>query len=180
MAVVGSGVGVAIVAGGALLTTFNEGLSDLLGVSRVTFAMSRGKDLPEDLSQMSSDKNPWRSVLFVGAIAILVVAFSPFIIAVAVSSFGTLLYYTITNLSALKLKEAQRMFPRVLAISGLVGCLGLAFLLPLEDVAVGLAILLGGLSFRRLRIFMSRHPTHRPSLTFGESIESVPAGSNRW
>jgi basic amino acid/polyamine antiporter, APA family len=156
MLVVGSGVGIAIVVAGALLTTFNEGLSDLLGVSRVAFAMSRGKDLPEDLSYLSSDKNPWRSVLFVGAIGILVAAFAPFVVAVAVSSFGTLLYYTITNLSSLKLEKAQRMFPRVLAISGLVGCLGLAFLLPPEDVLVGLVILVAGIAFRGLRILINR------------------------
>jgi basic amino acid/polyamine antiporter, APA family len=156
MIVAGSGLGLAIVAGGALLTTFNEGLSDLLGVSRVAFAMSRGKDLPEDLSHLSSAKNPWRSVLFVGAIAILVAAFAPFVVAVAVSSFGTLLYYTITNLSALKLEKAQRMFPRVLAMAGLVGCVGLAFLLPPEDVAVGLVILLAGILFRGLRVLTNR------------------------
>jgi len=156
MMVVGSGVGVAIVTGGALLTTFNEGLSDLLGVSRVAFAMSRGKDLPEDLSRLGSDKNPWRSVLFVGAIAILVAAFAPFVVAVAVSSFGTLLYYTVTNLSALRLERSQRIFPRFLAVSGLVGCLGLAFLLPPEDVAVGLCILAVGIGFKGLRTFMKR------------------------
>jgi basic amino acid/polyamine antiporter, APA family len=155
MLVVGSGVGVALIASGALLTTFNEGLSDLLGVSRVAFAMSRGKDLPENLSHLSSDKNPWRSVLFVGAIAILVAAFAPFVLALAVSSFGTLLYYTITNLSALRLEKTQRMFPRVLAISGLVGCVALAFLLPPEDVAVGLVILAAGILFRGLRVLTS-------------------------
>ncbi len=156
MMVVGSALGVAIVAGGALLTTFNEGLSDLLGVSRVAFAMSRGKDLPEDLSHLTSDKNPWRSVLFVGAIAILVAAFAPFVVAVAVSSFGTLLYYTVTNLSALRLEKNQRIFPRFLVVSGLVGCVALAFLLPPEDVVIGLAILVAGISFRALRVLMRR------------------------
>ena len=156
MLAVGSGIGFATVAVGALLTTFNEGLSDLLGVSRVAFAMSRGKDLPEDLSHLGSDKNPWRSVLFVGGVAILVAAFAPFVVAVAVSSFGTLLYYTVTNLSALRLEKTQRMFPRFLAISGLVGCVGLAFLLPPEDVAIGLGILLIGLALRGIRVFLTR------------------------
>ena len=156
MLAVGSGIGLAIVAVGALLTTFNEGLSDLLGVSRVAFAMSRGKDLPEDLSRLGSDKNPWRSVLFVGGVAILVAAFAPFVVAVAVSSFGTLLYYTVTNLSALRLEKTQRMFPRFLAISGLVGCVGLAFLLPPEDVAIGLGILLIGLALQGIRVFLTR------------------------
>jgi len=152
MAAVGSAVGVAIIAAGALLTTFNEGLSDLLGVSRVAFAMGREADLPQSLAQLGAGQNPWRSVVFVGIIALLVAAFAPFGVAVAVSSFGTLLYYTVTNLSALRLPMQQRTFPRVLAVAGLVGCLGLAFALIPQDIGIGLAILLAGIMYRSLRL----------------------------
>src|SRR5271154_3340567 len=76
MVVVGSSIGVAIVAAGALLTTFNEGLSDLLGVSRVTFAMGRESDMPHGLALLGSTRNPWRSVVLVGVIAMLVAAFA--------------------------------------------------------------------------------------------------------
>jgi basic amino acid/polyamine antiporter, APA family len=150
MVTVGSAVGLAIVAAGALLTTFNEGLSDLLGVSRVAFAMGRGHDLPATLSRISPNANPWRAVLAVGAVAILVAAFAPFELAIAVSSFGTLLYYTVTNLSALRLPSSQRQFPRALAVGGLAGCFGLAFLLPIFDVLVGLGLLAVGLFLRFL------------------------------
>jgi APA family basic amino acid/polyamine antiporter len=152
MVVVGSGVGMVIIAAGALLTTFNEGLSDLLGVSRVAFAMGRESDLPTGLARLGAGQNPWRSVLFVGAISILVAAFAQFYVAVAVSSFGTLLYYSVANLSALRLPKQQRMFPRVLAVAGLVGCAGLAFALAPQEVGIGLAILLAGISFRSLRL----------------------------
>jgi len=152
MVAVGSGVGVAIVAAGALLTTFNEGLSDLLGVSRVAFAMGRESDLPPGLARLGAGQNPWRSVVFVGVISILVAAFAPFYIAVAVSSFGTLLYYTVTNLSALRLAKEQRMFPRLLAVAGLVGCLALAFALAPQVIGIGLVILLVGVIFRILRL----------------------------
>ena len=127
MVAVGSGAGVAIVGASALLTTFNEGLSDLLGVSRVAFAMARELDLPSGLAILGEGSNPWRSVVFVGVISILVAAFAPFYIAVAVSSFGTLLYYTVTNPSALRLTKERRMFPRALPVAGLAGCLILAF-----------------------------------------------------
>jgi APA family basic amino acid/polyamine antiporter len=76
MVALGSGIGPAIVAAGALLTTFNESLSDLLGVSRVTFAMSRVGDLPKGLAHLGPGKNPWLSVLFVGLIATIVSLFS--------------------------------------------------------------------------------------------------------
>ena len=145
-----------IVAAGALLTTFNEGLSDLLGVSRVAFAMGREADLPQALAYLGRGQNPWRSVLFVGIIAVLIAAFAPFGIAVAVSSFGTLLYYTVTNLSALRLPKQQRTFPRWLAVAGLIGCLGLAFSLAPEEIGIGLAILLIGIILRGLRLHIVR------------------------
>jgi APA family basic amino acid/polyamine antiporter len=151
MVVVGSGVGMVIIAAGALLTTFNEGLSDLLGVSRVAFAMGRESDLPTGLARLGAGQNPWRSVLFVGAISILVAAFAPFYVAVAVSSFGTLLYYSVANLSALRLPKQQRLFPRWLAMAGLIGCVSLAFALAPQEVGVGLAILVAGIAFRGLR-----------------------------
>jgi APA family basic amino acid/polyamine antiporter len=151
MIAVGSGLGVVLVAGGALLTTFNEGLSDLLGVSRVAFAMGRQSDLPQGLAKLGAGKNPWRSVIFVGVITLVVAAFAPLELSVAVSSFGTLLYYSITNVSALKLPAAQRMFPRALATAGLAGCLGLAFALSPEYVVIGLVILAVGVVFYGLR-----------------------------
>jgi len=156
MVAVGSGIGIAIIAAGALLTTFNEGLSDLLGVSRVVFAMSRQTDLPRNFSKLGADQNPWRSVLLVGMVAIIVAAFAPFEDAVAISSFGTLLYYTIANLSALRLKKDQRTFPRALSVAGLIGCLALAFSLAPIELVIGIAILLIGLSIRFLRIKLSR------------------------
>jgi basic amino acid/polyamine antiporter, APA family len=161
MVVVGSAGGIAIIAAGALLTTFNEGLSDLLGVSRVAFAMSRGTDMPRNLARLGANQNPWRSVLFVGAISIVVAAFAPFAFAVAVSSFGTLLYYSIANLSALRLKREQRTFPMALSIAGLVGCLGLAFSLAPVEIGIGVAVLLAGILYRTARLTIQRRPARQ-------------------
>ena len=147
----GIGFGAVMIAIGALLTTFNEGLSDLLGVSRVAFAMGREGDLPKGLAVLGSGHNPWRSVLVVGVVSMLVAAFAPFGIAIEVSSFGTLLYYTITNLSALRLEKRQRMFPRWMMFVGLIGCIGLAFALALQSIIVGLVILCAGVGLRCLR-----------------------------
>ena len=151
MIAVGSSLGVALVAGGALLSTFNEGLSDLLGVSRVAFAMGRERDLPTGLARLGAGKNPWRSVIFVGSITLVVAAFAPLELSVAVSSFGTLLYYAITNVSAIKLPRAQRTFPRALAMAGLAGCLGLAFALSPQYIVIGLAILAVGVAYYIIR-----------------------------
>jgi len=148
LVVAGITAGPAIVVTGALITTFNEALSDLLGVSRVAFAMGRGRDLPSRLAHLSLKQNPWVSVLFVGVIAILIAAFAPFTATVEVSSFGTLFYYSITNTSALRLKRADRMFPPWLPAAGLVGCLTLALTLAPEQVFIGLGIAAAGVVFR--------------------------------
>ncbi len=148
MIAVGSIGGVAIAAVGALSTTFNEGLSDLLGVSRVAFAMGRGDDLPSRLARLGPHENPRGAVIAVGAVSIVVAAFLPFAFAIAVSSFGTLLYYSVTNLSCLRLGPGQRRFPAVLAVAGLVGCVALAVSLPLADITVGLGVLGVGIIFR--------------------------------
>jgi APA family basic amino acid/polyamine antiporter len=152
MTMLGSTLGVIIISAGALLTTFSEGLSDLLGVSRVAFAMGRETDLPRGLAKLGKGQNPWRSVLFVGTISILIAAFAPLTIVIAVSSFGILLYYSVTNLSALKLLFKQRMFPAWLAVAGLISCLGLAFALAPQEIGIGLAILLVGIVYRAFRL----------------------------
>ena len=99
---------------------------------------------------MGADKNPWRSVVFAGVITLVIAAFADLTLSVAISSFGTLLYYSITNVSALRLQANQRTFPRILAVAGVVGCLGLAFSLAQQYVVIGLAILAAGLVFRLL------------------------------
>lgn len=157
MLAVGSLTGFSLVILGALSTTFNEGLSDLLGVSRVAFAMGRGSDLPKPLAHVGPTQNPWVAVLAMGIVATLVAAFAPFTIAIAVSSFGTLLYYCVTNMSALRLPKSQRMFPRWMAVAGLVGCVGLAFALAPIEVVIGLAILASGVMFRLLWLSARSH-----------------------
>jgi APA family basic amino acid/polyamine antiporter len=152
MTVLDIALGVVIITAGALLTTFNEGLSDLLGVSRVAFAMGREANLPQGLAKLGKGQNPWRSVLFVGIISILVAAFASLTIAIAVSSFGILLYYSVTNLSAFKLPAGQRMFPHWFPVLGLIGCLALAFSLAPKEIGIGLTILLVGIIYRVIRL----------------------------
>jgi APA family basic amino acid/polyamine antiporter len=98
-------------------------------------------------------------VFVVGVVSILVAAFAPFGIAIEVSSFGTLLYYAVTNLSALRLEKRQRMFPRWMMFAGLVGCLGLAFALATQSIIVGLVILFAGLILRSLRRMLKNKKT---------------------
>ncbi len=43
-----------------------------------------------------------------------------------------LIYYSITNLAALRLSREQGLFPRWIAVAGLAACLFLAFWVPLS------------------------------------------------
>jgi APA family basic amino acid/polyamine antiporter len=158
MLALGSGVGLIVVTAGALVTTFNEDLSDALGVSRVVFAMARGGDLPAALARLAAQANPVWAVTATGVGAAVLTLVVPFGTQVAISSFATLLYYTLTNLAALRLRRAQRRYPRWLAACGLVCCLGLAFSLAPLEWLVGFGALGVGLLYRLMRRRWKTHP----------------------
>ena len=61
------------------------------------------------------------------------------------SAFTILVYYAITNFCALRLPADQRLYPRWIAIVGLVACLGLAFFRRAHDLAQRLGIALAWL-----------------------------------
>ncbi len=75
---------------------------------------------------------------------------------VGFSSFGVLLYYAVANLSALTLSSRPWYAPRALNVLGLVGCLVLAFTLPVQSVLTMTAILLVGLLGRAAAVLMRR------------------------
>ena len=64
--------------------------------------------------------------------------------ALAQASFAVLSYYAIANASAYTLDPEQRRWPRGLSVAGLIGCIGLALLLPAGSVVTGLGVLAAG------------------------------------
>ena len=71
--------------------------------------------------------------------------------ALGFSSFGVLVYYAVANASAFTQPTAERRWPRVLQVIGVLGCLTLAFSLPVASVLTGLAALAVGLLARLVR-----------------------------
>ena len=63
--------------------------------------------------------------------------------AIGFSSFGVLLYYAIANASAWTLTAS--LGARVVPVIGLIGCLTMAFTLPLTSVLAGAAVVLIGM-----------------------------------
>ena len=135
-------VGAAVAALGSLLAL-------ILGVSRTTLAMARDRHLPHALAAVHPQfESPHRAEVVVGAVVAAVAAVVDVRGAIGFSSFAVLLYYAIANASAWTL--GRRIIPAV----GLVGCLLLAFLLPVNSVLVGIGVVaIGTLAYgvRRLR-----------------------------
>ena len=70
--------------------------------------------------------------------------------AIGFSSFGVLVYYLIANAAAFTQESSQRRFPRALQIVGALGCVVLVATLPPVSIAIGLAVLVLGVVYRRL------------------------------
>jgi APA family basic amino acid/polyamine antiporter len=65
---------------------------------------------------------------------VLVLVLTGSLVQVAtLTSLTILIYYAVTNISALKLQPKKRRFPIVVPIAGLISCLGLVLFLPLEQ-----------------------------------------------
>ena len=79
-----------------------------------------------------------------GAIVIGLVLLADVRSAIGFSSFTVLGYYAIANASAWTLPRERQRWPRSIAAAGLIGCVTLAFTLPLATVVTGVAVLTAG------------------------------------
>lgn len=137
------------VAIGATTAMLGVLLSQLLGISRMVFAMARKRDLPGLFDHVHPRHGvPGRGVLLAGFVAILVALFGTFEAIVAAAAFTILLYYGIANLSAMRMRPEDRLFPAWIPVLGLLTCLFLAFTLPLPVILTGLGLLVVGLLWR--------------------------------
>ena len=137
-----------IVAAGATFAMLGVLLSQILGISRMAFAMARRKDLLPFLDHVNSYGIPDRGVILTGLILVAVVLLGTLEVIVAGAAFTILLYYSIANLAAMRMRESDRLFPRWVPVLGLASCLLLAFTLELNVIASGLGLLAAGLLLR--------------------------------
>lgn len=121
-------------------------LNLILGLSRVVLAMGRQHDLPDIFAFVSSKgRTPVAAVIGIGIIIASLVLLGSVETTWSFSAFTVLVYYSITNLAALYLPEEQRMYPRYIAVTGLVTCSFLAFWVPLAIWLAGLFLIFLGL-----------------------------------
>jgi basic amino acid/polyamine antiporter, APA family len=138
-------VGAAVAALGSLLAL-------ILGVSRTTLAMARERHLPHALSAVHPRfQVPHRAELLIGVIVTVLAATADLRGAIGFSSFAVLIYYALANASALTLGPDEGRPHRAIPLVGLVGCVVLAFAMPLSSVLSGLAVLAVGVAAYAVR-----------------------------
>jgi APA family basic amino acid/polyamine antiporter len=138
-------VTLAVGAAAALGSVF---LNLLLGLSRMAFAMGRGGDLPSILTRVNVSSSPYIAVLVVGAAIGGLVAVRSVTILLSISAFAVLVYYSLTNLSALRLGREERLVPPAVPVVGLIFCLALAANVPPKQMLIGVGILAAGVLWR--------------------------------
>jgi APA family basic amino acid/polyamine antiporter len=137
---------------GAALASLGALLALMTGIGRTSLAMAREGDLPRWLDAVHpKHRVPHRAEVALAVVVAALVLTTDLRGALGFSSFGVLVYYAIANASAFTQPAAARRWPRVLQVIGVLGCLTLAFALPLASVLAGLGALAVGLLGRRLR-----------------------------
>ena len=145
-------VGPVVRVGGAL-ASLGALLALIAGIGRTTLAMAREADLPRWLSAVHPRfATPHRAEVVLAAVVVLIVLLVDLRGAIGFSSFGVLLYYFVANLAAFTQTTDTRRYPRALQVLGALGCVVLAFTLPLPSVLIGSAVVLVGCAYRAVRL----------------------------
>jgi basic amino acid/polyamine antiporter, APA family len=143
-------------------------LNLILGLSRVALAMGRRGDLPGGLAAIHGPSgSPRAAVIVTGAVILALVLLGDVRTTWSFAAFAVLLYYGVTNLAALRLPPELRLYPRWVAVAGLVGCLFLAFQVEVAVWGAGVVVVGVGLLWHRMRTkvgpgrFGANPPSHR-------------------
>ncbi len=137
-------------------------LSQILGISRMMFAMGRRNDLWPIFQKIHPTNSiPYVGIFTAGIIILILCIFGTFEFILASAAFTILLYYSITNMAALKQPDHEQIYGKIVPILGLMGCLLLAFSLNLKVILSGILLLVIGFTFRIIlhRIYSTKSQT---------------------
>jgi len=132
---------VAAVSLGALIATASVLLTNLIGSSRVAFAMARNGQLPKSIAKVSSRfGTPYLSVLAMGALLTVLAFTLDLRETAAITSFAILSVHLTVNLSAIRLRKKMPsstkfrvpLYP-IIPLLGFFSCIILMFSLPQES-----------------------------------------------
>lgn len=133
---------------GALIATASVLLTNLIGLSRVSFAMARNGQLPKSIAKVHSKfGTPYVSILIMGALMTALAFVLDLKQTAAITSFSILSIHVVQNYSAIKLRKKipnlktfkTPMYP-VIPSLGLVSCIILMFSLPKESWIVAAVV----------------------------------------
>ena len=126
-------------------------LALITGVGRTAMAMAREGDLPSPLARVGGAHTvPFLAELTVAAAVVVLLLTTSVLTVVGFSSFGVLVYYSVTNAAAFTLPARPWHAPRWLNVLGFLGCLLLAVTLPPASVLGMAAVLAVGVAGRFL------------------------------
>jgi basic amino acid/polyamine antiporter, APA family len=138
-----------VVAIGATTAMLGVLLSQVLGISRMVFAMARRRDIPSLFDHVHPvNAIPDRGIILTAAAMLLVAVFGTLDVIVSAASFTILMYYSIANLAALRMRPQDRLFPIWIPVLGLISCLALAATLPRAIIASGIGLMVVGFLLR--------------------------------
>jgi basic amino acid/polyamine antiporter, APA family len=148
-----------IVAAGAITAMLGVLLNLILGLSRMLLAMGRRSDMPPVTARVNEiTSTPYVAVAVIGGAIAALVLIGNVNTTWSFSAFTVLIYYAITNLASLRLNKQERLFPRWLAVAGLIACLFLAFWVEIQIWLVGLGLIAFGLVWHAVAQRLIRHP----------------------
>jgi APA family basic amino acid/polyamine antiporter len=140
-----------VVAVGAVTSMLGVLINLVLGLSRVVLAMGRRRDLPELFGRVdSAGRAPTNAVLLVALMIAILILTGNTKTTWSFSAFTVLIYYSVTNLAAIRLSDSERRYPRGIAWLGLLSCLFLAFWVEPAIWLAGLGLIGVGLVWWRL------------------------------
>lgn len=148
-----------IVAVGAITAMVGVLLNLLLGLSRVLLAMGRRRDMPAVFGRLDkTGSTPVAAVIAVGFLIAALVLVGNVRLTWSFSAVTVLVYYSITNLAALRMPADKRLYPRWIAVCGLAGCLLLAAFVEPRVLLVGLGALVLGLVWQAIAVKVAGSP----------------------
>ena len=131
---------IAAISFGAIVATASVLLTNLIGLSRVSFAMARNGQLPKSLATIHPKLGtPYISILITGALMAILAFVSDLRQTAAITSFSILSTHVILHFSATRLRKKipnlktfkAPLYPLIPSL-GMVSCIVLMFSLPME------------------------------------------------
>lgn len=140
-----------ILAMGAITAMLGVLLNLILGLSRVLLAMGRRRDMPALFARLNAaETTPVYAVVMMGVVIAGLVLIGNVKTTWSFSAFTVLIYYALTNLAALRIPKAERLYPAWVAGLGLIACLFLAFWVEPQTWCIGLGLIVVGLAWHAM------------------------------